>query len=130
MQVVDDLHWADKASLMLLQFITRELSGARLLLVGTYRDVELNRQHPLAETLGELTREKLFQRVLLRGLSHQDVERFIEVTTGIDRLLQRGGGSDRARAMSLLDEVLAISSELGMRPLMERVLSRREILGA
>ncbi len=32
--------------------------------------------------------------------------------------------------MSLLDESLAISSELGMRPLMERVLSQREILGA
>ncbi len=31
--------------------------------------------------------------------------------------------------MSLLDESLAISSELGMRPLMERVLSRREVLG-
>ena len=38
--------------------------------------------------------------------------------------------ADRAKAMSLLDESLAISRELGMRPLMERVLSRREILGA
>ena len=37
---------------------------------------------------------------------------------------------DREKAMSLLDESLAISSELGMRPLMERVLSRREILRA
>ena len=37
---------------------------------------------------------------------------------------------DREKAMSLLDESLAISSELGMRPLMERVLSRREILKA
>lgn len=37
---------------------------------------------------------------------------------------------DRAKAITLLDESLAISSELGMRPLMERVLSRREILGA
>jgi|TARA_Y100000031_G_C7964696_1_gene267563 hypothetical protein len=34
------------------------------------------------------------------------------------------------KAMSLLDESLSISRELGMRPLMERVLSRREILGA
>lgn len=44
--------------------------------------MELNRQHPLAETLGELTRERRFQRVLLRGLSRQDVARFIEVTSG------------------------------------------------
>ena len=47
-----------------------------------------------------------------------------------DTLLQRNDEGDRAKAMSLLDESLAISSELGMRPLMERVLSRREILGA
>ena len=45
-------------------------------------------------------------------------------------LLQRNGDGDRAKAMSLLDESLAISNELGMRPLMERVLSRREILKA
>ncbi len=47
-----------------------------------------------------------------------------------DTLLQRNGPGDRERATSLLDESLAISSELGMRPLMERVLSRREILRA
>ena len=80
--VLDDLHWADQPSLMLLQFVARELGGARLLLIGTYRDVELSRQHPLAEALGELTRERLFQRVLLRGLSQEDVGRFIEMTSG------------------------------------------------
>jgi len=80
--VLDDLHWADQPSLMLLQFVARELGGARLLLIGTYRDVELSRQHPLAETLGELTRERLFQRVLLRGLTQEDVGRFIEMTSG------------------------------------------------
>ncbi len=45
-------------------------------------------------------------------------------------LMERNNEGDRAKAMSLLDESLAISSELGMRPLMERVLSRREILRA
>ncbi len=47
-----------------------------------------------------------------------------------DTLLQRNEFGDREQAVSLLDESLAISSELGMRPLMERVLSRRDILGA
>jgi len=47
-----------------------------------------------------------------------------------DALRERDGPGDKEKAMSLLDESLAISSELGMRPLMERVLSRREILGA
>ena len=47
-----------------------------------------------------------------------------------DALRERDAKGDRAKAITLLDESLAISSELGMRPLMERVLSRREILGA
>ena len=80
--VLDDLHWADLPSLALLQFVARELGGARLLIIGTYRDMELSRQHPLAEALGELTRERLFQRVLLRGLTQEDVGRFIEMTSG------------------------------------------------
>ena len=43
-----------------------------------------------------------------------------------DTLLQRNQAGDRERATALLDESLAISSELGMRPLMERVLSRQD----
>ena len=48
----------------------------------------------------------------------------------VDLLRDRDAEGDRAKAISLLDESLSISSELGMRPLMERVLSRREILKA
>ena len=45
-----------------------------------------------------------------------------------DTLKERDAEGDRANAITLLDESLAISSELGIRPLMERVLSRRETL--
>jgi class 3 adenylate cyclase len=82
MVVLDDMHWADKPSLLLLQFLAKELRGSRLMVLGTYRDVELRRQHPLAQTLGELNRENLSQRVLLRGLTENDVRRFVEVTAG------------------------------------------------
>ena len=81
--VLDNLHWADRPSLLLLEFLAQELAGSRLLVVGTYRDVELSRRHPLAETLGELTKERLFQRILLRGLSEEDVRRFVETTAGL-----------------------------------------------
>jgi class 3 adenylate cyclase len=81
--VLDDLHWADKPSLLLLQFLSRELRGARLMVLATYRDVELRRQHPLSQTLGELARQQLSQRILLRGLTDRDVARFIEITAGI-----------------------------------------------
>ena len=80
--VLDDLHWADEGSLRLLEFVARELVGARLLLFGTYRDTELNRRHPLSQTLAELTRERLSERILLRGLSREDIDRFVEATCG------------------------------------------------
>jgi len=80
--VLDDLHWADKPSLLLLHFLAREIRDSRLLIVGTYRDVELRRQHPLSQTLGDLAREQLGQRVLLRGLTERDVARFVEMTAG------------------------------------------------
>jgi predicted ATPase len=81
--ILEDLHWADRPSLLLLEFVARELGGSRLLVIGTYRDVEVSRRHPLSQTLGELTRERLFQRVLLRGLSQEDVGRFIAMVAGI-----------------------------------------------
>jgi hypothetical protein len=80
--LLDDLHWADKASLLMLQFLARDLSGARLLVLGTYRDVELGRQHPLAQTLAELARAQVGTRVLLRGLGEPEVARYIEMTAG------------------------------------------------
>ena len=81
--VLDDLHWSDKPSLLLLQFLAREMRTSRLLILGTYRDVELRRQHPLAQTLADLAREHVSQRVVLRGLTEQDVARFIEMTSGV-----------------------------------------------
>ena len=47
-----------------------------------------------------------------------------------DMLIERNNEGDREKAVFLLDESLAISTELGMRPLIERVLSLREILKA
>ncbi|MCH8223014.1 MAG: protein kinase [Chloroflexi bacterium] len=81
--VLDDLHWADGPSLKMLEFVARELASSRVMLVGTYRDMELNRRHPLSVTLGDLTREHLFERVLLRGLTREDVSRFIEIAAGV-----------------------------------------------
>jgi DNA-binding SARP family transcriptional activator len=81
--VLDDLHAADEGSLLLLEHVTRELADTRLLLIGTYRDTELSRGHPLAKTLAELAREPPFERVLLHGLSLAEVELFIEGVGGL-----------------------------------------------
>ena len=80
--VLDDIHWADEPSLRLLQFLARELEDSCVLVVGCYRDVELSRQHPLSETLAQLSREAVFQRHLLRGLDRDDTANFIEAAAG------------------------------------------------
>jgi DNA-binding CsgD family transcriptional regulator/tetratricopeptide (TPR) repeat protein len=83
MLVLDDLHWADRSSLLLLEFLARELGEARILLVGCYRDTDLSRQHILTETLAQLSREPVFRRQVLRGLGQDDLEEFISLTTGV-----------------------------------------------
>jgi eukaryotic-like serine/threonine-protein kinase len=82
--VLDDLHWADEPSLLLLKFVARNLSDVGLLILGTYRDVELGRHHPLAQTLAELGEIEQTRRVTLRGLDLPAIERFIEMTAGIE----------------------------------------------
>ena len=81
--ILDNLHLADKPSLLLMQFLAQELAGARVLVIGTYQDVELSRRHPLSQTIGELTEERLLQRIQLQGLTQPEVARFIELVTGI-----------------------------------------------
>ncbi len=76
--ILDDLHWADEPSLLLLKYASAELGSSGLLICCTYRDVELGRHHPLARVLGELGGE----RITLRGLSVTDVSRYIEMTAG------------------------------------------------
>lgn len=80
--VLDDLHWADEASLQLLRFLAIELADARLLAIGTYRDVEVHRGRPLAGVLGALAREPACERVTLRGLDAADAARFVEALVG------------------------------------------------
>ncbi len=80
--VLEDLHWADRGTLDLLAHIARNLTGVRLLIVGTYRDVEVDRAHPLSSTLAELRRASSFGRVALRGLTVDEVHRMITIMSG------------------------------------------------
>src|SRR4029453_4681720 len=70
--VLDDLHAADEPSLLLLRFLAGELAGAKILVVGTYRDVDPTVRDPLASTLSELARERVTRRIHLTGLTKAD----------------------------------------------------------
>jgi eukaryotic-like serine/threonine-protein kinase len=82
--ILDDLHWADEPSLLMLRFIARQIADSGLVLVGTYRDVELGRHHPLAETLSDLATIEHSRRIALRGLDTEGIARYIEMTAGAE----------------------------------------------
>ncbi len=69
--VLDDLHWGDRASLRLLHHVARS-ARERVLMLGTYREMELDLEHPLNDTLSQMNRERLFYRLPLRRLSEDD----------------------------------------------------------
>ena len=83
--VVEDLHWADEASLELFPHLARKLRGAPLLLVGTYRSDELHRRHPLRSVLAELGRGRLAVDIPLRRLSEEEVTEFLREAMHLER---------------------------------------------
>jgi class 3 adenylate cyclase len=96
LMVLDDLHWADRPTLALLKHVLRDSERAPVLVLGTYRDTDLDRKHPLAETLADLRRERLYARVQLKGLSEPEVLSFLE---GIARQDLGDAGAQLASAL-------------------------------
>ena len=137
--LLDDLHWADKPSLLLLQFLATSIAGSRILVLGTHRDEHTERGDRMAELLGALAREPVYQRIVLRGLDAPDVARFIELAAGsapdpelanamhgitggnpffieeMVRLLVAGGRLDSADAISGLGLPPGIRAAVGRR---------------
>jgi DNA-binding SARP family transcriptional activator len=78
--VLDDLNAADEPSLLLLQFVARELGSMRILLLGAFRDVDPIPRQPLLAMLAEVGREPVTRRLSLGGLSEHDVAEYVELT--------------------------------------------------
>lgn len=69
---IDDLHWTDTGTLKLLHYLVRRLRHERLLILANYREVELDRAHPLAAALVSWNRERLATRLALGRLSEAE----------------------------------------------------------
>ena len=80
--VLDDLQWAAKPTLLLLRHVVRSSEGMRLLVVGTYRDSELDHDHPLLEVLADLRRQREVERFALVGLDSSGVAAFVAQASG------------------------------------------------
>ena len=82
---VEDLHWADEATLELFPYLAKHLSREQVMLVGTYRSDELHRRHPLNHALTELDRWRQVERITLRSLDLESTAAMIRATFALDQ---------------------------------------------
>ena len=74
---LDDIHWADESSLLLAQSLAARIEHWPVLIIGTYRDVELDVNRPLSTVLEDLLRRRLAHRITLRRFSEEGVRVFL-----------------------------------------------------
>lgn len=80
--VLDDLHWVDKASIQLLRHLATAEQTIRLGVLGTFRDSDIDKAHPVTELLAALHRAGCVDRIPVRGLSDLDVLTLLEEVAG------------------------------------------------
>ncbi|HYV81886.1 MAG TPA: protein kinase, partial [Pyrinomonadaceae bacterium] len=116
----DDLHWADRGTLWLLSHLLRQLRNARVLILGAYRETELDRAHPLAKALVDWNRERLTTRIMLRRFSES------ETSDQLDALLGERVSGEFAVAVHRETEGNPFFVEEVLKALIERGSVRRE----
>jgi eukaryotic-like serine/threonine-protein kinase len=79
---IDDLHWADGSTLWLVGHLLRNLREARVLMVSSYREIELDRAHPLAKALVDWNRERLLTRIVLRRFAAEETRELLGALLG------------------------------------------------
>lgn len=79
---LDDLQWADSSSIELLQHVARHTRSSAIYLLGTYRDVDVGRDHLLQRAMLELAREHLLERVTVASLDANDTASLVADRVG------------------------------------------------
>ena len=79
---MEDLHDADRDTLDMLTHVSRNLTGSRVLILGTYRDVEVTKSHDLTRSLAVLGRISGFKRIPLSGLTVDQVHGLMSHVAG------------------------------------------------
>ena len=80
--LLDDLHWADESTLLMLQHVAQHASEIPLLIVGTYREVDLEVARPFAKMLEALTRQRLAHKLPLHRLPEAGVGDMLRALSG------------------------------------------------
>ena len=75
--LLEDIHWADEASLALLERLAREVARWRVVIAATYRSDEMHRLHPLQRTVAGIRRDRLARELALLPLGREETVRLI-----------------------------------------------------
>jgi tetratricopeptide (TPR) repeat protein len=138
---LEDVQWADRSSLLLLEFLAPRLRSAAIVVLATYRDLDVVPDHPLYAALAAVSRHAHTQRLVLRGLPPAALARFVEVIAGrppspavVEAMLRDTSGnpffvSEVVRLLASeakLDRLGAGASEpLGVPPSVREVIGQR-----
>lgn len=82
--VLDDLHWASRPTLAMLKHVIRHPEPMALLVVATFRDTDLDREHPLNDLLAEVRGSPSVDSVALPGLDPDDIGTWLTEAPGVD----------------------------------------------
>lgn len=118
--VIEDLHWADEATLDVLQLLSGRVESSPGLIIATYRDDQLGRDHPMRRLLGEMPRHESVIRMTLRPLSRDAVARLAEPrSVDADELFRKTAGNP-----FFVTEVLAAGEDSIPSTIRDAVLAR------
>ena len=82
--VIDNLQWADRASLQLLEFVCQQARRVSLLIFSTYRNFGLPEDHAVYLTISELGRETGYEQLVLEGLSRSETQQLVADRAAVD----------------------------------------------
>jgi hypothetical protein len=116
--LLDDLHWADAASLALWKSLARDLASRRLLLLGAFRVEATTKSGPVETILGSLEREDIATRLELEPFSFDETERLIQV------ILKSGAVTPQFVGML---HALTAGNPLFVREIVRALQSRKEL---
>jgi predicted ATPase/DNA-binding CsgD family transcriptional regulator len=125
--VLDDLQWADRSSVRLLAHLARSSRPGDVVLIGSYRDAEVDRTHPLVDTLADLRRDQIVTRLDIAPLGGSDLQQLV-VQLGMDLTdqdVERIAGESRGNPFFFI-EIATHVADGGEGELPESV---REVIG-
>ncbi|MGH2429103.1 MAG: ATP-binding protein [Candidatus Limnocylindria bacterium] len=112
--IIDDLQAADTPSIRFLRFLASQLGEMPLLVLGTYRDVELTPEHPLTAAIAEMAREPITRILVLKGLGRDALRRFIGASVGAapdDRVVTAVARGTKGNPLYVGEAVRLLSAE-------------------